>query len=60
MIEAKGIKALDALHIASAEAIESVYFLTTDEEILKKGYRYSDFFKQLKIRNPIVFLTEVL
>jgi len=35
MIAQKGIKALDALHIASAEFLQSEYMITTDNEIIK-------------------------
>jgi predicted nucleic acid-binding protein len=59
-IERKGIKPVDALHIASAEAIQAIYFLTTDDEIIKKYQNNSESSKTIKIRNPIVFLTEVL
>jgi predicted nucleic acid-binding protein len=59
-IEQKEINPLDALHIASAEYIQAEYFITTDEEIIKKYQNETEFFKNIKIRNPIVFLTEVL
>ena len=59
-LEQNGIKPLDALHIASAEVIQAEYFLTTDDEIIKKCQNNSEVFKTIKIRNPIVFLTEVL
>jgi len=60
LIAQKGIKALDALHIASAEFLQSEYMITTDNEIVKKYQKYTEFFKKIKICNPIIFLTEVL
>ena len=60
IIAQKGIKALDALHIASAEFIQSEYMITTEDEIVKKYQKHTEFFKKIKIRNPIIFLTEVL
>ncbi len=60
MIEQKGIKALDSLHIASAELLQSDYMITTDNEIVKKYQKHTEFFKKIKISNPILFLTEVL
>ncbi len=60
IIAQKGINAVDALHIASAEFIQSEYLITTDNEIVKKYQKQIDFFKKIKIRNPIIFLTEVL
>jgi predicted nucleic acid-binding protein len=35
--EATGLKPLDALHLASAEAAWADYFCTTDDELLKRG-----------------------
>lgn len=35
--EANGLKAMDALHVACAEAAECDWFFTTDRGILKKG-----------------------
>ena len=60
LIEQKGIKALDALHIASAELLQSDYMITTDNEVVKKYQKHAEFFKKIKICNPILFLTEVL
>jgi predicted nucleic acid-binding protein len=59
-IEQKGLKPLDAMHIASAEVIQAEYFLTTDDDIVRKCQNHPEIFKKIKIRNPIVFLTEVL
>lgn len=59
-IEQKGINPLDALHIASAEFLQSDYVITTDADIVKKYQNNKDFFTKIKISNPILFLTEVL
>lgn len=60
IIAKKGIKAVDALHIASAEMLQSDYMITTEEEIIKKYQKHTEFFKRIKICNPILFLIEVL
>ena len=60
IIEQKGIKPLDALHIASAELLQSDYIITTDNEIVKNYQKHIEFFEKIKIYNPILFLTEVL
>jgi len=52
-----GIKALDALHLASAEEAEADYFCTCDDQFLKKAKTISDL--RLKIVSPIE-LIEVL
>ena len=53
-IERMGIKAMDALHIASAEAAECDWFLTTDKGILKKLRQLGT----MRIANPIDFVME--
>ena len=53
-IERMGIKAMDALHIASAEAAECDWFLTTDKGILKKLHQLGP----MRIANPIDFVME--
>jgi predicted nucleic acid-binding protein len=60
LIEQKGIQPLDALHIASAECIQAEYLITTDDNLVKKYSNNTSFFKNIKICNPIVFLSEVL
>ncbi|MHA1439073.1 MAG: PIN domain-containing protein [Promethearchaeota archaeon] len=60
IIEQKGIKPFDALHIASAEYLQSDYMITTDNEIVKKYQQHIEFFTKIKIYNSILFLTEVL
>ena len=56
-LENLGFRAMDALHIASAEAAEVDVFLTCDDRLLRRAKRYS---RQLNIRveNPIRFITE--
>ena len=49
-----GIKAMDALHIASAEVAGCDWFLTTDKGILKKLQRLGT----MRIANPIDFVME--
>ncbi|MGC9396045.1 MAG: PIN domain protein [Anaerolineae bacterium] len=53
-IVATGLKALDALHIACAQALECEYFLTVDKGILKKA----DAIGGIRIMNPIDFVVE--
>ena len=53
-IQAYGIKAMDALHLASAEFAECDWFLTTDRGILKKLRMLGE----MRIANPIDFITE--
>ena len=53
-IQAYGIKAMDALHIASAESAGCDWFLTTDRGILKKLRMLGE----MRIANPIDFITE--
>mgnify|MGYP001817428661 CR=1 FL=1 len=47
-----GLKAKDALHIACAIEGKANYFLTTDDEILKKCSTY----KEVGVINPLEFL----
>ena len=47
-----GLKAKDALHIACAIEGKANYFLTTDDEILKKCSTY----KEISVINPLGFL----
>jgi predicted nucleic acid-binding protein len=47
-----GLKAKDALHIACAIEGKANYFLTTDDEILKKCSTY----KEVSVINPLEFL----
>lgn len=51
---AAGIKPLDALHIACAQALECQYFLTVDKNILKRARAIP----KMRIVNPIDFVIE--
>ncbi len=51
-IAERGIKPLDALHIACAEAMSCEYFLTVDKGILKKANTISG----ISILNPVDFV----
>ena len=51
----KGLKRLDALHVACAKAAKCDWFLTTDEGILKR----STMIENIKITDPIGFIKEV-
>ena len=60
MIEKKGIKPLDSLHIAAAKLIDSDYMITTDKDIIKKYQKFKKFFNKIKICSPPLFLMEGL
>lgn len=49
-----GLKPLDALHIACAQALDCQYFLTVDKGILKKAEAIA----KIRILNPIDFVIE--
>ena len=51
---AVGIKPLDALHIACAQALACQYFLTVDKGILKKAAAIA----KIRILNPLDFVIE--
>jgi predicted nucleic acid-binding protein len=53
-LEEIGVKSLDALHIASAEASRSDYFLTCDKRLINRCQELD-----LKVMNPTYFITEV-
>lgn len=50
-----GAKKIDSLHIACAISVYADYFLTTDDEIIKKTVLIPD----IKIIDPIGFIKEV-
>ena len=56
-IEKFGIKPIDALHLASAEAGQAEYFCTCDDKLLRKAKAQSD----LKVRavSPIELYEEI-
>jgi predicted nucleic acid-binding protein len=49
-----GLKAVDALHIACAEALKSDYFITCDKRLINRCARLI-----LKVVNPVDFVLEV-
>jgi predicted nucleic acid-binding protein len=49
--EANGLKAMDALHVACAEAAECDWFFTTDRGILKKVRNLIS----MRVANPVEF-----
>ncbi len=49
--EANGLKAMDALHVACAEAAECDWFFTTDRGILKKARSLTS----MRVANPVEF-----
>jgi predicted nucleic acid-binding protein len=53
-LERQGLKAIDALHVACAEAAGSDYFLTCDDQLLR---RYRD--NRLEVLNPVDFVVRV-
>lgn len=55
VLSAKGIKAMDALHIASAIAAHTAYFLTTDKLILRKMAGND----QIHVVDPIDFVRKL-
>lgn len=52
-LEEQGLGAIDALHLASAEAAQADYFITSDDKILRK-YEGS-----LRAGNPVQFIGEM-
>jgi len=50
--EANGLKAMDALHVACAEAAECDWFFTTDRGILKKALNLIS----MRVANPVEFI----
>lgn len=54
---ASGIKAFDALHLASAEAGEVDFFCTCDDRLLKKAKALTDL--KVKVVSPMELVEEV-
>ncbi len=52
-LERQGVKAIDALHIACAEASNSDYFLTCDKRLINRCQTLI-----LKTLNPVDFILE--
>ncbi|WP_292872502.1 PIN domain-containing protein [uncultured Nostoc sp.] len=53
-LEQQGIKPIDALHVACAEAFQTNYFITCDRRLINRCQDLS-----LKVINPIDFILEV-
>jgi len=49
-----GVKSKDALHLACAIILRCDYFLTTDEQLIKKAIRVAE----IKVTDPITFMRE--
>jgi len=56
-LEGLGIKPLDALHLASAEAARADYFCTCDDELLRRARRIPDL--KTRIVSPIELVKEI-
>lgn len=52
-LEKEGLQAIDALHLACAEAAESEYFVTCDERVIR---RYQG---HIKVLNPVDFVLAI-
>jgi predicted nucleic acid-binding protein len=52
-----GLTSLDALHLASAESAHADYFLTTDDNLLRKAIRHQADLK-VKVENPAKWLIQ--
>ena len=53
-LEQQGLKAIDALHVACAEAAGSEYFLTCDDRLIK---HYKD--DRFEVINPVDFVVRM-
>jgi predicted nucleic acid-binding protein len=54
-LEAHGVKAMDALHVACAESADADFFLTCDKRLLKKQKNF-----KVKSINPLDFVQKVI
>ena len=57
VLEKRGFKAFDALHVACAEAGKVSYFCTCDDRLLKKSQRQTDL--TVKVLSPLELANEV-
>lgn len=55
-----GLRALDALHLACAEALKADAFLTTDDRLIRAARRTAGPALRVRVANPLAWLTEVL
>ncbi len=51
-----GLKGKDALHLACAIAMRCDYFLTTDNDLIKKSFGIAD----INVTDPVTFIREEL
>jgi len=58
-LKSYGFSTYDALHLACAKQAGVDVFLSTDDKLIKRAQRYSDFIV-LNVRNPLSWLQEVL
>jgi predicted nucleic acid-binding protein len=56
-LEHDGLKPLDSLHLATAEAAEVDYFCTTDDKLLKRGKAAAR--KGVRVVSPIELIEEI-
>jgi predicted nucleic acid-binding protein len=54
-LEKQGVSAIDALHVATAEAANVDYFIACDDRLLKKGEQF-----KVKSMNPVDFVQKEL
>ena len=54
-----GFMALDALHLACAEAGDADVLLTTDDQMVSKAKKHHGVLR-VRVENPILWLTEVV
>jgi predicted nucleic acid-binding protein len=53
-LEHNGLKAIDALHVACAEAVNSDYFITCDKRLINRCLGLT-----MKVMNPVDFVLEI-
>ncbi|MEB3289817.1 MAG: PIN domain-containing protein [Leptolyngbya sp.] len=53
-LEQNGLKAMDALHVACAEALNSHYFITCDKRLINRCSELT-----MKVINPVDFILEM-
>jgi len=53
-LEQNGLKAIDALHVACAEALSSHYFITCDNRLINRCFGLT-----MKVLNPVDFVLEM-
>jgi len=58
-LESLGFMALDALHLACAEAGDADVLLTTDDKMVSTAKKHRDVL-HVRVENPILWLTEVM